>query len=525
VRRQAKAFLFFAAAQLLLVPPEATFARQESSGNSPQETAKSEGAATLRVCLRLEDETVFLGRARVRLKSSEGRAVETEIPELLGEARIPEVRPGKYEVEVEAVGYEATPVRTDLEAGVGQRTLYVVMSPKAMHLDAGKAAPAETKEQPREEAPVTPRRGASSLLPAAKPKGSVARNYWMTNELETVIPPVEPSVACPTEKVLQGVGERMAEFTSNLEKFAATELVEHYAVNGDKVKGAPESRKFDYVVTVTQNRVGTFLLEEYRNGQAGPDQFPAHVATLGLPAMALLFHPQLATDFNFVCEGLGEWGGRPAWQVHFAQKEERPVRMRAYVVNGRVFDVRLDGRAWIDPGSFQVMRMESELMAPIPQIELTAEHIAIEYEQVQFRTQKIQIWLPRQGELYVERRGHRYYRKHTFSDFQVFNVDTSQNIQAPKESYSFTNTSDQDIAGVLTVVPMTGGADKPVTLKFTVPAKGRVFKVVGPGKDVNLPVTEVGSATFAYNGGDGSIKVEANLARETTLDVIPVTVQ
>jgi hypothetical protein len=35
----------------------------------------------------------------------------------------------------------------------------------------------------------------------------------------------------------------------------------------------------------------------------------------------------------------------------------------------------------------------------------------------------------------------------------------------------------------------------------------------------------VGSATFAYNGGDGSIKVEANLARETTLDVIPVTVQ
>ena len=154
------------------------------------------------MCLRLEDETVFLGRARVRLKSSEGRAVETEIPELLGEARIPEVRPGKYEVEVEAVGYEATPVRTDLEAGVGQRTLYVVMSPKAMHLDAGKAAPAETKEQPREEAPVTPRRGASSLLPAAKPKGSVARNYWMTNELETVIPPVEPSVACPTEKVL-----------------------------------------------------------------------------------------------------------------------------------------------------------------------------------------------------------------------------------------------------------------------------------------------------------------------------------
>jgi len=46
---------------------------------------------------------------------------------------------------------------------------------------------------------------------------------------------------------------------------------------------------------------------------------------------------------------------------------------------------------------------------------------------------------------------------------------------------------------------------------------------VGPGKDVNLSVAEVGSATFAHNGRDGSIKVDANLARETTLDVIPGT--
>lgn len=522
MKREAKAFLFFAAVHVLFVPVGAIFARQESSNNSPQqETAKAEGAAILRVCLRLKDETVFLGRARVRLTSSEGREIETEIPELLGEARFPEVMPGDYQVQVEAIGYEAAPASTDVEPGVKQRTLFVVMNPKAIHLEAEKVPPAETKEQPEDEPPAKPPGGASSLLPTPKAKGRVARNYWMAHELETEVPPVEPAVACPTERVLQGVGERMKEFTSNLEKFAATEVVEHYAVSGEKLKGSPDSRKFNYVVTVKQNRVGTFLLEEYRDGASGPDQFPAHVATLGLPALALVFHPELASDFNFNCEGLGELGQQPAWQVHFAQRQDRPVRMRAYVVNGRVFDVRMEGRAWIDPGSFQVMRMETELMAPIPQIELTGEHIAVEYEQVQFRTQKIQIWLPRQGELYVERRGHRYYRKHTFSDFEVFNVDTSQNVQAPKESYSFTNTSDRDIAGVLTVVPLTGATEKPITLKFTVPARGRVFKVVGPGKDVNLPVAEVASATFAHNGGDGAIKVDANLARDTTLDVIP----
>jgi hypothetical protein len=105
----------------------------------------------------------------------------------------------------------------------------------------------------------------------------------------------------------------------------------------------------------------------------------------------------------------------------------------------------------------------------------------------------------------------------------VFNVDTAQSIQAPKGSYIFINSSDQDIAGVLTVIPGEGSKREAVTLKFVVPARGRVFKVVGPGKDINLPLTTVASATFAHEGKAESIRVEASLANETTLDVIPET--
>ena len=85
--RQASGFLFVAAAHVLFMPFGATFARQEPSGNSPQQDTANTETATLRVCLRLEDETVFLGRAQVRLTPDEGGALETAIPELLGEAR------------------------------------------------------------------------------------------------------------------------------------------------------------------------------------------------------------------------------------------------------------------------------------------------------------------------------------------------------------------------------------------------------------------------------------------------------
>ncbi len=237
--------------------------------------------------------------------------------------------------------------------------------------------------------------------------------------------------------------------------------------------------------------------------------------------MDLLFHPKLAEDFTFVCEGLGQSEGKPSWQVHFSQKNDRPVRIRSYRIGGSNFSVYLEGRAWIDPGSFQVTRLESELQKPIPEIELKYEHIWIRYAPVRFNSQKMQIWLPQEAELYVERKGHRYRRSHKYTDFLVFNVETAQNIQAPKGAYTFVNTSDKDVGGVLTVIPKEGTGQDPISVNVLVPARGKALKLVGPGKDVNLPLTAVASATFAHNGKPDSVSVEADLATETTLDVIP----
>ena len=112
-------------------------------------------------------------------------------------------------MEVNAVGYEAAPLSTDVGAEVRHRTLFVVMRPISSHLDAEKNPPAEMKEKIKEETPAKPPEEASSLLPTPKSNGTVERNYWMAHELDAVVPPVNASVACPTEKVLQGVGERM----------------------------------------------------------------------------------------------------------------------------------------------------------------------------------------------------------------------------------------------------------------------------------------------------------------------------
>jgi hypothetical protein len=181
----------------------------------------------------------------------------------------------------------------------------------------------------------------------------------------------------------------------------------------------------------------------------------------------------------------------------------------------------LKGRAWIDTATYQVQRLESELLKPMPEIELKQEHMAIDYGPVQFPKHDQQLWLPLAAEVYWERRGHRFYRRHTFSNFKIFEVESAQQIEAPKQSYCFRNTSDRDIDGTLSVSPISAIPEKAISVQFVIPPGKSVCKVVGPGKDVSMAVDEVGSAVFTHNGLEGSIAADSNLAHESTLEVIP----
>jgi hypothetical protein len=242
---------------------------------------------------------------------------------------------------------------------------------------------------------------------------------------------------------------------------------------------------------------------------------------VGLPAMALIFHPLLVTDFNLSCEGLGVWNGRPAWQIRFEQRQDRPNRIREYQINADIYPVFLKGRAWIDAGTYQVTRLETNLVRPVERISLTREQLSVEYGQVQFRSRDMQLWLPKTAELYWEQHGRQYYRRHEFSDFKIFSVDTNQKFQPTKESYSFTNNSDRDVRGVFVVTPVSGSKFEPVSIAFTVPAGQRVFKTIGTGKDVEIPADLVASAKYVYHGPEGSVNVDAYLATESTLETEP----
>jgi len=151
-------------------------------------------------------------------------------------------------------------------------------------------------------------------------------------------------------------------------------------VDGSGNAGRKETRTFAYLAAIERIRPGILSVDEYRNGATSLEAFPARLATTGLAALALIFHPYYVTDFEMSCEGLGQWRGQPAWQVHFRQRDDRPSRMRSYWVNHLWYPVKLKGRAWIAADTYQVVRLETDLAEEIPAIRLRSEHLATQQE-------------------------------------------------------------------------------------------------------------------------------------------------
>ena len=270
-------------------------------------------------------------------------------------------------------------------------------------------------------------------LPTADTSLPLASN-WLPPGLDEKVPPVEPGAACALDDVLQKAGKRIQEFVRNVDRYTATESLDHESINKSGFASSPQTRKFDYVVSMEEVRPGILNVEEYRGRKGSVAEFPDGVATNGLPSLVLIFHPYLAVNFEMTCEGLARRNGALAWQLHFRQRSDKPNLVRWYRItaNGLSYPVALKGRAWIAADSYQILRLETDLIAPVPQILLATDRTVIEYGPVHFREGKVDMWLPQSADVYYDWRGRRSHRRHSFSNYLLFSVGDKQHISAPK---------------------------------------------------------------------------------------------
>jgi hypothetical protein len=283
-------------------------------------------------------------------------------------------------------------------------------------------------------APVTT---AESLKAAALNEVVVAtmgRSTWMPPDVDASVPPVEPGASCSLDEVVQKAAMRMEEFVHNIDRFTATELILNETINKKGFAAGAEKATFNYLVSIEVLGGGFLNVNEFRQNKSLSPGFPESVMTNGLPAMVLIFHPRFAKNYQMTCEGLAQSNAGLAWQVHFRQRKDQPNELRSYRLGaqGPSYPVAVKGRAWIAADSYEIVRMETDLVAPMPDIRLAADHVALEYGPVHFRSGAREMWLPQSAEVFFEWRGQRVHRRHKFSNYLLFSVDDKQKISAPR---------------------------------------------------------------------------------------------
>ena len=270
--------------------------------------------------------------------------------------------------------------------------------------------------------------GVDPLVAAAEPTFSV--RPWQPPSIDLNKPSIAADASCPVD-IMDKSGKRVEEFVNDVSRIAAIEHLLHEQLDemGDAL--TKETRTFNYVASFVESTEGSIAVDEYRQEHLGLADFPDHISSSGFATLALVFHPKMRDSFEMRCEGLGELRGQPTWLVHFKQREDRPARMHDYRVSGVLYSLHLKGRAWISADKFQIVRIESELVNPLPHIRLAGEHQVVEYGPVPFTKRNVQLWLPQTAEIYLDFRRHRYYRKHSFDHYMLFAVDADEKQKPP----------------------------------------------------------------------------------------------
>ncbi len=180
-------------------------------------------------------------------------------------------------------------------------------------------------------------------------------------------------------------------------------------------------------------------LTEYRTDVHGQDRSADHpiggyLKTTGFASLPLLLHQnnQQFSDFRYL--GSQEVKGRQTHVVAFA---EHPIPAAVAVVfklsSGESIPVILQGIAWIDAETYQIVRIRTDLLAPQTENGLHRETTVVQLHQVTFRDSSAVLWLPREVEVTVQFRDVLLHNRHRYSDYQLFKVDTEQRVQPPKE--------------------------------------------------------------------------------------------
>jgi VWFA-related protein len=242
----------------------------------------------------------------------------------------------------------------------------------------------------------------------------------------------------PLGPALERVGGNVKAFFQNLPNTTSIEEVHQERLSSSGKVTEDGLQKFHYLV-LRDTEKNASELKEYRTDARGrpikPHVLPSGptLITQGFTASSAYFDPayQSGSDFRYL--GTADLDGHQTCVVAFAQRPETAgILSRLELQSGPIRSavVLVQGIAWIDQRSFQIVQLITNLLKSRDDLGLNRESTQIRFAPVHFTKASTDFWLPIEVVVTLEWQGETYRNKHRYSKYRLFSVQTEEH---PKE--------------------------------------------------------------------------------------------
>ena len=230
--------------------------------------------------------------------------------------------------------------------------------------------------------------------------------------------------------ILAKVGESEARF---FRSFPNTVSLEEIRMENLRRDGTPKefgSEKSNYLLMASSENWGLGI-REYRTSLAGKDAKPislpsGSIRTKGFASASSVFHPTYQSGTQFRYLGRQTLDGQETLVIAFAQQPEKTQLIGRFDADGVSSAFLLQGVAWVDAQGYQIVRLRTDLLKPLPKVRLIRETTEIHYDLVRSKESPAGLWLPREVIVTVQWRGRTFRNIHHYSDYKFFNVATEE---------------------------------------------------------------------------------------------------
>jgi hypothetical protein len=187
-------------------------------------------------------------------------------------------------------------------------------------------------------------------------------------------------------------------------------------------------RKFRYIVLPMAGE-GLSEFQEYRTDPRGnpidpskPEGFYMLTSDFASAALYLRASDQPITHFRYF--GTQTIRNQACHIVGFAQDPTQVRRVGEAVIDGKRSAILVQGLAWIDSSSFQILRMKTWLLAPRRDIGLNSEVSTVDFAPVKPAGSETALWLPHDVTVEIDHDGVELKNTHHYSNFKLFRVES-----------------------------------------------------------------------------------------------------